>query len=280
MGFFDRYKGFIIIFILTVLLVMIGLTFGGREKVTFAEDALGKVFKAVNTALDYVDEKVSSVVGPIFNIWENERKLEELQKENEELVERLKETTIGEVELAELKDLKKALNYIEDENADVFVAGEIISEDQSNLYTMFTLNLGTENGITVNSAVLNGSGLVGMVYETGSTWSKVITLADSNSSVGFEVLHYSRNFEGLIDGSVDGIMHGMIFDKDAEVVEGDMLITSGKGIFPKGILIGTVTEVIYDTNKFLTEVSVTPRVDFGNLGKVVVIPYRGEENED
>ena len=69
----------------------------------------------------------------------------------------------------------------------------------------------------------------------------------------------------------DGILTGFMLDSNAEIKEGDRIITSGIGRYPAGIILGRITKAGYDSNKQLMEISVKPEVDFTSIDKVSVI---------
>ena len=62
-----------------------------------------------------------------------------------------------------------------------------------------------------------------------------------------------------------------MFDEQSTVAESDILITSGMGIYPAGIEIGSVTSVSFNDDKLIKEVTIEPVVDFKSLRKVAVI---------
>ena len=111
---------------------------------------------------------------------------------------------------------------------------------------------------------------MGRVYDVGGNWSKVVSIIDSNSSVSFQVLR-NKSYQGIISGSITNELKGYLFDPNAEVVMGDKLITSGLGMYPKGIMIGEVIEVSKSSDQLLKTVTVEPAVNFQRLNKVLVI---------
>jgi len=121
--------------------------------------------------------------------------------------------------------------------------------------------------------------LVGLVYEVGSDWSKVISIIDHKSSVGFEMLRVTDDFDGMITGTTNYELVGELYDTQANVNVNDYVVTSGLGMYPKGILIGQIYEVVDDRDLFLKQIKVTPAVDFTKLNKVMVIPYQENESE-
>ena len=62
-----------------------------------------------------------------------------------------------------------------------------------------------------------------------------------------------------------------MLDEDSTVAEGDILLTSGMGIFPEGLEIGSVRSVTSNSNTLIKEITVEPSVDLNSLRKVSVI---------
>ena len=135
---------------------------------------------------------------------------------------------------------------------------------------MFMINAGTEEGIKPDSIVVSGNGLVGRIAETGEGFSKVVSITDENVNVSFEVLR-DMSILGIVNGSSGGNIEGFTLKDDAGIVEGDMLVTTGIGMYPEGIEIGKVTEVKFDKATQLLTVKAGPVVDFRNIRKVMVL---------
>ncbi len=93
---------------------------------------------------------------------------------------------------------------------------------------------------------------------------------DSNVSTSF-VVKKNMDILGVLKGDGNETLKGYLLDEKASVVEGDILLTSGRGAFPKGVEIGKVTKVEYDSNTQLKVVQVKPTANFKVMQKVVVI---------
>ena len=76
---------------------------------------------------------------------------------------------------------------------------------------------------------------------------------------------------GIVSGSAGGEISGYMMDADSTISEGDIIVTSGLGIYPEGISIGNVKTVVYNSNTLLKEITVEPAVNFKGLEKVAVI---------
>ena len=145
------------------------------------------------------------------------------------------------------------------------------------------VSAGSEDGVKENSLVMNGYGLVGIVTEVSSNYSKVITLLDTTSSVSFK-LSRDSNCKGIITTGTGikneevnrnkGLLQGYMLDSDYDVLPGDSVVTSGLGLYPKDIVIGEVTKVTEDKSKSLKYVVVKPNVNFKSIDNVVIVEPR------
>jgi rod shape-determining protein MreC len=222
-----------------------------------------------------MDEKTE----PIINVLNYKSLNESLAKENEMLKAQVVSLTMAQKDFEELNDLKQSLHYVERSDQDNYISCSVIAKDIGNWFNMFTIDAGTEQGVTKNSTVINGNGLVGLVYEVGSNWSKVISIIDHKSSVGFEMLRVTDDYDGILSGTTNYELVGELYDTQANVHVNDYIVTSGLGMYPKGILIGQIYELVDDRDLFLKQIKVKPAVDFKKLNKVMVIPYDEYEEE-
>ena len=143
-------------------------------------------------------------------------------------------------------------------------------KDGSNWTNTFTIDRGTEAGITEGKIVINGAGLVGRVEDAGEGWAKVVSIIDSGSRVSFKLARDDSQL-GIVTGNSQGYISGYMLDEDSTVAEGDILLTSGMGIFPEGLEIGSVRSVTSNSNTLIKEITVEPSVDLNSLRKVSVI---------
>ncbi|MRN23887.1 rod shape-determining protein MreC [Romboutsia ilealis] len=223
----------------------------------------------------------------ILNYKKNANKLEDLEKENESLKQEIVELNNKISEGQSIQNLKKALNFIPEDYKANMISASVVSKNDGNWYTSFVIGAGSDAGVKKDSLVVNGSGLVGIVYEVSKNYSKAISILDTKSSVSFKLLKNS-DYKGVITQDTDisgkekykenGYLQGYMFDSSYDVLPGDTLVTSGLGLYPEGIMIGKVDKVIDDKNKSLKYVVIKPYADFKNIDDVIVIEPR--ENND
>ncbi len=274
----NRYKRIVLVVIGILLVVLMALSFGGRDRITFIESKLGSMIMPVQKFFTSIGNFIDEKTEPVINVLNYKDLNENLSQENEMLKEQIVSLTMSQKELSELDSLKSALKYVDQDLNSGYISCNVVSKDIGNWFNMFTVDAGSDHGITKNSTVINGSGLVGLVYEVGENWSKVISIIDQKSSVGFEMLRVTDDYDGILSGTTNYELIGELFDPKATVKVNDFIVTSGLGMYPKGILIGKIYEVVTDKDLILNRIKVTPAVDFKKINKVMIIPYYGESD--
>lgn len=272
MNEYPKWKQALILITGISLLVIMGISIGGRSRISYVENLISEAIFPVQKSINQFNQGVRNGIEPYFNMFEAAELNQTYEEQISEMRQAITNLTLTQAELNELRDLKRALNYISTNKVNQYVSCNIISKDVGNWYKNFIVDAGSANGVTKNSAVINGDGLVGIVYEVGEHYAKVVTIVDNKTNVSFSSLSANAPYSGQITGNFDGNIRGQIFDTKATLKVGDKLITSGLGIFPKGITIGEVVEVLDNKDDLLPEIEVDPAVDFSDLGKLMIIP--------
>lgn len=183
---------------------------------------------------------------------------------------------------AENERLKELLNYSGVSSDYTFVTAAVIGNSQGIWFDVFTINAGRNKGIQKDMAVVNADGLVGRITEVGATWSKVTSIIDSSTEVSVMV-DRTRDIgltRGTLTAGDDNMLELYFLASGYDLVPGDVIITNGMGsVYPRGITVGTVTEVARRTEGSSADRNAVlqPSVDFGHLEEVMVITGTGEE---
>ncbi len=265
-----RHRVLMIIFAAILIFVVI-------LSISYSRGNLGFLSRGTETVNSVVEKPLSGGVGWLRESARGIFRFRSVVNENEELQEEISRLNRENIriqlenqELEELRELSAALNYQTSPENSNHVTADISAVDGSGYFNIFTIGAGTEAGIAENAIVVNGKGLVGMISETGSRFSKVISIIDQSSSVSFSVLG-KLEIMGIVEGDGNGMLGGYTFDSDADVKEGDTLITSGLGVYPAGIPIGTVKNVVFDKDTQLKTITVEPAVSFNSMKRVMVL---------
>ena len=277
---FFRSKGFLIILIIiAVLSIFIAATYRDRAKVSFIEDTVNSVVKPVQS----FSVKASN---SIIHFFERVFSSTDLDKENEQLRVKLAQYEIIESELETLRDeisrLKDLLNYTDITDNYSYITSTVIGKSQGIWFSEFTVNAGRKDGVEENMAVVNSQGLVGRVSSVSANTCKVTAIIDSTSDIS-AMVERTRDYgfaRRILNTDEKETLELYYLPSGFDLVPGDRIVTSGmSSIFPKSIVVGTVSEVTRRSAEGTqSNAIIEPAVDFGHLEEVLVlIEKTGEE---
>src|SRR5258708_4504345 len=132
------------------------------------------------------------------------------------------------------------------------------------------LFLASVTGLQIGMPVMTELGLVGRIFRVAATNAQVQLVTDINSYVNAR-LQASRG-EGSIVGTAAGALRMTFIPLADQVADGDSVVTSGLGgNFPRGIIVGQVTNSRLDDTKLFQEAQVRSLVDFNRLEIVLAV---------
>lgn len=194
---------------------------------------------------------------------------EQLKKKNSELEQALRELEIVKSENSTLKEYVNLKDKYTDYQT---IPAYIIQKDISNYSNAMIINVGTKDGVNVNMPVISDQGLVGHIISVTENTAKVQTIVDTASTTSC-LITSSRDMmivRGTLENSSS--LKATFIPTEATVLEGDKIETSGLGgIYPKGIHIGTIKQVINTKNITDRYAIIQTAVDFSKLETVLVI---------
>lgn len=199
------------------------------------------------------------------------RQNEELKKEVADLrqqMSHLKETARANQRLRELLGLKERLAY-------PMVTAEVVGSDPTFHFRTVIINKGSTQGVRTQMPVIHPQGVVGKVIWVSPHYAKVLLLTDPNS--GVDVILQRSRARGVVEGSGKNTLRLKYVQHNYDVAPGDPVITSGAaGVFPRGLLLGTVQTVRQESKGIFQVVEVVPSVDFDRLEEVLIVLQRRE----
>lgn len=202
-----------------------------------------------------------------------------LQEENEQLrlqIAKMEEQVRqAESDSEENVRLHELLNLREKRRDFVFESASIVERSSSNWTSAFTLNRGTAHDVSVNDCVVTQEGyLVGVVSEVGVNWCTVLTVLDTDISLGAQVFRTSD--VGVAEGDFSLMSEGRLklgyLPADCTLLNGDLIVTSGLGgYYPSGLVLGTVAEVRLDDSGAREYAVLAPSAPLTSLQEVFII---------
>ena len=276
-----KYILVIIIILIIILLVIFSVTLKEDRKLNKVESLFKDGFTYIENIITYPFNYVSDNI-------KSYKKLKDVEKSNDVLetsIDRIDSIEAENIELRrQLDALKEELNINYTLSDYEYLNATVISRNVGYWYNKLTINKGSYNGVEKDMVVISSKGLIGRVVKTSTFTSdvKLITTSDTNNKISVHVSNGDNNLYGVINGydykksvlELEGISN----TKDVNV--GDYVYTSGLGgIFPAGILIGTVTEITTDSYDLAIIMKVTPSVDFNDINYVSILKRKSDSND-
>ena len=266
-----KSKAGIIGIVITIifLLVLVAVTNERLENVSYIELIASKTVTPIKNALTYLKNNIEGNSGFFETVETLEAENEELKQKNKELEQKITELEIIKAENNTLKEYSKITDtFIEYD----IVPATIISKDITNANSVIVINVGTNNGIEKNMAVVTVDGLVGHIISVNDDSAKVQLIVDTANTVSAII---SNNRDAVICRGVqedENTLKAVYISTEANISKGDKLETSGMGgIYPKGIKIGEIKEVIQTQNVIDRYAMIQTSVDFRHLEYVGVL---------
>jgi rod shape-determining protein MreC len=150
------------------------------------------------------------------------------------------------------------------------ITATVIAASASSWFKSCLLDKGNADGIRKGMAVVTPLGALGKVIDVTPRTAKVLLLTDPNS--GVDVVVQRTRARGIVSGSLENgpIMKYVKFSEDVQV--GDRLLTSGlDGVFPKGMMVATVTTVRKQSQGLFQYIGVMPTVTLDGTEQVLVV---------
>ena len=272
-------KAVIIMVIAVVLLLVIAFFSAGSRTIPWVESTVGVVFRPIQSFAAKASSGIANFFGNLFNTTDTDLENAKLKQD----LAQYEQTKLDYSELAlENERLRAMLNYAGSLGDYSYVTARVIGRSNGIWFDIITLNAGRKQGVELGQPVICGDGLVGKVTDLGANWCKVTAVIDSTMTVAVMVERTRDNcmVRGVFSptNSYSDLELYYLPTDLTDLVPGDVIITSGiGGVYPKGIRVGTVEEVVLDTDSSGTNAIIKTSVDFLHLEEVMVVTDFGGE---
>ncbi|MDO8686524.1 MAG: rod shape-determining protein MreC [Clostridiales bacterium] len=270
---FIKSKVFWLLIVTITLFVIMGLTAGKYKNAGI----IGSILSVPATPVQKFFTMTGNAVEGFFA---NLRDAKDIREENQSLRLKVEELEKENRELSifreKIEELRNALS-LKEQFSDYRIAGaNVIAKDPGNWFDIFRVDLGARDGVVVDAPVVTaGHGLIGRVYSTDATSSKIISIFDEDSSISGWI---SKTNGGhvIVQGDLSlkdrGLCRMNYITSEMDVAVNDIIETSGLGgIYPKGIVIGRVVEIRKDVDSQDQFALIEPVVNFKKLEEVFIL---------
>ncbi|MGN0612002.1 MAG: rod shape-determining protein MreC [Ruminiclostridium sp.] len=276
----DFFKGFKFKIIICIFAVVLGVVIyaavsGGFS--TVPETVISTITKPFVVASNAVSQWVEDTIDKFTNA-------DRYKTENEELRNKLNEQYKQIIDLENVKtenDQLKQILKIKEENEDFEFSPpcNVIARNTNDAYAGFTIDRGSDDGISLYDPVMTSNGLIGMVCEIAPNYAKVATILSNEINVG--VMTFDSKVTGILDNDIKNANEGnclmSYITKDSGIKDGEIVKSVSGVVFPGNLLIGTVSKVYDDENGLSVHAVIKPAVDVRTVTDCVVITsFKGQ----
>ena len=264
LNFLLKYNYWLLFILLEVICFVLLFRFNNYQQSVF--------FTSANVVAGKVYE-VSGGISSYFHLKSvNEDLLDRnmaLEQQITNLENRLKDYRIDSITM-------NSIRYLEQADYKIFKA-HVIRNSLNQADNYITLDKGSSAGIRPEMGVIDGNGVVGIVYKTSPSYSLVISVLNSKSSISCKII--GSEYFGYLKWEYGDSRYAYLKDlpRHAEFNLGDTVVTSGYStVFPAGIMVGTVDDMSdsHDGLSYLLKIKLA--TDFGKVSNVRVIARNGQ----
>jgi rod shape-determining protein MreC len=235
--------------------------------------AVGAVGGQILNVFGPVQVALARAGDAVARIWRLSAEIGQLRIENRRLredLERLSEEVTRLREQAQATQRLERLLGFREQIPGRAIGARVIARNGAQWFSVITVDRGARDGVRRNAPVVTAEGLVGRVLTVTPTTAQVLLITDSRSAVGV-VLQQSRE-AAVAEGTGADELRLKYISRSREIATGERVVTSGMaGIFPRGLLVGTVTAVVRESGAVYQEATVRPAANLDHLEEVLIL---------
>ena len=256
-----RLKVGLVFILLIVIFLVLNLTGFSKEVKNF----FYLISSPVQKTFWQAGEQISDFWQGLFEINVLQKEITELSLENQRL---LSENVGLKVLKEENETLRQALGIGLEKDFQIIFC-QNISKDI--FQDSILIDKGAEKGVLKGMPVITSQkALIGRIGEVYKDFSEVILITNKESS--FDAKIFERDVSGVVKGRGDSKLELTLISKDKEISQGDFVVTAVfGGIFPKGLLVGSIQEIEKLDIEPFQVAEINPSVDFKKLDNLFII---------
>ncbi len=260
-----------IILVLAVLIAVILTVVSSLTGLKLPQMIVKGVLTPIRTGVSSLTDQAEQLYSYMF-------KYEALAAENQELREQLaqiQDDARRADSVSRENDRLRALLELKNTNEDYkLVDGYIISWSSNEWSSTFTINRGTNVGITEGMCAITANGeLVGLVSEAGVNYAVVKSVLDSSLEISANIA--SSGYNGMVQGGystgLEGLLRMDYLPSSATIRNNDQVVTTGSTIYPRDLVLGYVVDAGFDDTGVAKYALLKPAADVGSLEQVFIV---------
>jgi rod shape-determining protein MreC len=237
----------------------------------------GTLRDGTQAAFAPIQRVVGSVTRPVVNFFETISDLGSLRDENErlrgEIADLERELQETEALQRRVEELEEVLGVEPPEEIES-VTARVLAVGVSEFDFTRVIDKGREDGITVDMPVVDEGGLIGRVVAVTDSTARVLLVTDPTVRVAVRVERTGET--GVVTGRGSGPLGLEMFNTDAVLLEGDLLVTAD-GRFPAGITVARVDQAARSEVGFALRTTAVPTAEITRVDFVKVLIFTRDE---
>ena len=260
-----------VVLVTAVLLAAILTVVGSLTGLSFPDMLVKGILTPIRSGVSQLTDQAQRLYDYMF-------RYEALLAENEELKERLagiEDEARQADSIARENERLRAMLNLTNANEDYKLAdGYIISWSSNDWTSTFTINRGSNVGITEGMCAVTANGeLVGLVSEVGSNYAVVKTVLDSSLEISATIA--ASGYNGMVQGGystgLEGLLRMDYLPSSAVIRNNDQVVTTGSTVYPRNLILGYVVDAGFDDTGVAKYALLEPATDIGSLEQVFII---------
>ena len=261
------------IFLIVICTVMAGsviavATVSSSSPVT---SVVGIVFEPLQKLSGFISEKIDWFAGSFESSGAYRDEIERLNQKIAEYENRI--VSYDDME-HKIETYEAMLGVKELNSSFVLESCNVIGSDSMDIFSSIVIDKGSDSGISYNDPVISGNYVVGIVKKVHPTYSVVETILNPDTKISAlesksrEIAYLTTTMEYSLNGNC--MLAGL--SRTSSITPGGIIVTSGIGAtYPKGLIIGTVSEVNESEHDLSSYAVIDPGIDVSQLEDVFVI---------
>lgn len=265
-GQFNATILLVVLLVVSLVLVVVYVREGDEGPLHTIQDSTSALSSPLSSIGAASSSLAASATTSIEDLTADGQTLNQLQESNATLSQMVVELEEYRQEATRLE----ALIGLHDAYGFTSVAARVTGYSSDSYNRIITIDAGSASGVTEGLPVMGSTGVIGQVISVSTYSSQVRLLNDAQSGVA--VMLQSSRAEGILSGSVEGVLYLEGVDEGVEVKEGEAVITSGLGGgYFRGLVVGTVSKVEQRQGDATRTIVITPNTSFANISEVLVV---------
>lgn len=280
---------FILLITLVLFIVVMGFSIGTRKSLSWPESF-------VRDTTGFVQNLFYKPAGFIAGLFEDIGNLKDLAEENERLkivvAQYTREKAQYNAIAADNENYKKLLNFTKTQSNKYnysYHYASVVSLTTEPSNNTLVIDLGARDGVKPNMSVISDKGMVGIISEVSEFTStvKLLTMMDSSDPnsqppIAATAMNKINQTFGMVEDfnqQTGRLLMTRIADNDP-IAKGDTIISSGiGGLYPRGLIIGTVESVGVGEYGLTKTAVVKPAAEFEDWKQLLVVFTPEEEGQ-